>query len=126
MVKTDRDHHGSGEPGGREQGDCAVGGWRSRLGAVNGDGLLLGISSSIAHDLLKGVFMKGITEPVNFGQHGYGWSDPPCRLFGPEPRLAAQVVALAFGLAASSIFPVIILGILDMRPNDLGAIAGMP
>ncbi len=104
----------------------AAGGLAAALSTAAG--LLLAISSSISHDLLKGVFMKGITERGELWAAriamagailvaGYLGLNPP--------GFAAQVVALAFGLAASSIFPAIMLGIFDKRTNDLGAIAGM-
>lgn len=91
-------------------------------------GLLLAISSAISHDLLKGVFMKDISEKGELMAAriamvaaillaGYLGLHPP--------GFAAQVVALAFGLAASSIFPALMLGIFDKRTNHLGAIAGM-
>ena len=91
-------------------------------------GLLLAISSAISHDLLKGVFMKGISEKGELMASriamagaivvaGYMGLNPP--------GFAAQVVALAFGLAASSIFPVLMMGIFDKKMNKEGAIAGM-
>lgn len=104
----------------------AAGGLAAALSTAAG--LLLAISSSVSHDLLKGVFMKGISERGELwaariamagaiGVAGYLGLHPP--------GFAAQVVALAFGLAASSIFPAIMLGIFDHRTNDIGAIAGM-
>ncbi len=91
-------------------------------------GLLLAISSAISHDLLKGVFMPTITEKNELlaGRlsmiaaillAGYLGLNPP--------GFAAGTVALAFGLAASSLFPVIIMGIFFKRLNKEGAIAGM-
>ena len=91
-------------------------------------GLLLAISSSISHDLLKGVFRPGISEKnelraarVSMGVAiliaGYLGMNPP--------GFAAQVVALAFGLAASSIFPALMMGIFNKRMNSQGAIVGM-
>jgi cation/acetate symporter len=91
-------------------------------------GLLLAISSAISHDLLKGVFMPDISEKnelmagriamiVAIVAAGYLGLNPP--------GFAAQVVALAFGLAASSIFPALMMGIFNKRVNDKGAIAGM-
>ena len=91
-------------------------------------GLLLVISSSISHDLLKGTFAKNISEKSELlagrlaaavavliaGYLGYN-----------PPGFVAQVVAFAFGLAAASLFPVIILGIFNKRLNKWGAIAGM-
>jgi len=91
-------------------------------------GLLLAIASSISHDLLKGVFAKGISEKTELLASriamagaivvaGYLGLNPP--------GFAAQVVALAFGLAASSIFPVLMMGIFNKRMNKWGAITGM-
>ncbi len=91
-------------------------------------GLLLAISSSISHDLLKGVFMPKISEKnelmaarVSMGVAivvaGYLGLNPP--------GFAAQVVALAFGLAAASLFPVLMMGIFMKRINKQGAITGM-
>ncbi len=91
-------------------------------------GLLLAISSAISHDLLKGVFMPQISEKnelmasriaMAFAIVLAGW------LGLNPPGFAAQVVALAFGLAASSIFPALMMGIFDKRANSAGAIAGM-
>ena len=91
-------------------------------------GLLLAIASAISHDLLKGVFMPRISEQVELmasriamavaiGVAGYLGYNPP--------DFAAGTVALAFGLAASSIFPVLMMGIFSKRMNKYGAIAGM-
>ena len=91
-------------------------------------GLLLVISSSISHDLLKRTFAPTITERQELlAARGAaiaaicvaGW-------FGINPPgFVAQVVALAFGLAAASLFPAILLGIFTHRMNKEGAIAGM-
>ena len=91
-------------------------------------GLLLVISASVSHDLLKGVFAQRISERTELRASriaaavavvcaGYLGYDPP--------GFVAQVVALAFGLAAASLFPVILLGIFTHRINTQGAIAGM-
>jgi cation/acetate symporter len=104
----------------------AAGGLAAALSTAAG--LLLAISSSISHDLLKGVFAKGISEKGELRASriamtgaiivaGYLGLNPP--------GFAAQVVALAFGLAASSIFPVLMMGIFDKRANRAGAILGM-
>jgi cation/acetate symporter len=91
-------------------------------------GLLLAISSAISHDLLKGIMMPGITEKTELMASRIamagailvaGW------LGLNPPGFAAQVVALAFGLAASSIFPALMMGIFNKRMNKEGAIAGM-
>ncbi len=91
-------------------------------------GLLLAIASSISHDLLKGVFKPEISEKNELMASRIAMAGAilVAGYFGLNPPgFAAQVVALAFGLAASSIFPVLMLGIFDKRANSSGAIAGM-
>jgi cation/acetate symporter len=91
-------------------------------------GLLLVISAAISHDLIKGIFVPDISErkelmagriaaAVAILVAGYLGFDPP--------GWVAQVVAFAFGLAAASLFPPILLGIFFKRVNKEGAIAGM-
>jgi cation/acetate symporter len=91
-------------------------------------GLLLAIASAISHDLLKGIFMPGISEKnelmasrvamaAAIAGAGYLGLHPP--------GFAAGTVALAFGLAASSIFPALMMGIFSKKMNKAGAIAGM-
>lgn len=91
-------------------------------------GLLLVISSSISHDLLKGIISKDINEKnellagriamtVAILLAGYLGLNPP--------GFAAQTVALAFGLAASSLFPALMMGIFYKKMNRQGAVAGM-
>ena len=91
-------------------------------------GLLLVISAAVSHDLVKGIFMPGISDrnelragriaaAVAIMIAGYLGFDPP--------GWVAQVVAFAFGLAAASLFPAILLGIFYKRANKEGAIAGM-
>jgi len=91
-------------------------------------GLLLVISVAVSHDILKSTFAKNLTDKqeltagriaaaVSIAIAGYLGSNPPA--------FVAQVVAFAFGLAASSLFPVILLGIFSTRMNKWGAIAGM-
>ena len=91
-------------------------------------GLLLVISTSVAHDLLKRSFMPSISEKQEllYARYaifvavliaGYVGVNPPAYV--------AQVVAYAFGLAAASFFPVIVMGIFQKRMNKHGAIAGM-
>ncbi len=104
----------------------AAGGLAAALSTAAG--LLLAISSSISHDLLKGVFAKGITErnELRAARIAMTGTILVAGYLGLHPPgFAAEVVALAFGLAASSIFPAIMLGIFDKRANDKGAIAGM-
>ncbi|MGB5164403.1 MAG: sodium:solute symporter family protein [Woeseiaceae bacterium] len=91
-------------------------------------GLLLVISAAVSHDLVKGIFMPHISDKHELlagriaaafaiGIAGYLGFDPP--------GWVAQVVAFAFGLAAASLFPAILLGIFFKRINKEGAIAGM-
>ena len=91
-------------------------------------GLLLAISSSISHDVLKSVFMKNINEKQELLASRIAMACAICVagwLGLNPPGFAAQVVALAFGLAASSIFPVLMMGIFSKKVNRAGAIAGM-
>jgi cation/acetate symporter len=91
-------------------------------------GLLLAIASAISHDLLKGVFRPDIDEKTELlaSRIAMAFAIGVAAYFGLNPPgFAAQVVALAFGLAASSIFPVLMMGIFDKRANSTGAIAGM-
>jgi cation/acetate symporter len=91
-------------------------------------GLLLAIASSISHDLLKGIFMPDIDEKTELLSSRIAMGGAICvagYLGLNPPGFAAQVVALAFGLAASSIFPALMLGIFSKRCNRAGAISGM-
>ncbi|HEY9052608.1 MAG TPA: sodium:solute symporter family protein [Gammaproteobacteria bacterium] len=91
-------------------------------------GLLLAISSAISHDLLKGVFVPDISEKNELlaGRIAMAGAILVAGLLGINPPgFAAQVVALAFGLAASSIFPALMMGIFNKRVNNTGAIFGM-
>lgn len=91
-------------------------------------GLLLAISSAISHDLLKGVMMPEISEraELNAGRLAMGATVLLAGYLGLNPPdFAAGTVALAFGLAASSIFPALMLGIFYKRMNTAGAVAGM-
>ncbi len=91
-------------------------------------GLLLAISSSISHDLLKGIFRPQITEKqeLNASRMSMVGAILLAGYFGINPPdFAAGTVAIAFGLAASSIFPVLMMGIFVKKMNREGAIAGM-
>ena len=91
-------------------------------------GLLLVISTSISHDLLKKMFLKSITDKQElfFARMSAALAIIIAGYFGIHPPgFVAQVVAFAFGLAASSFFPVILMGIFSKRMNKEGAIAGM-
>ena len=91
-------------------------------------GLLLVISTSISHDLLKNYLRPNISEKGELyaARIAIAVAVVAAGLAGMNPPgFVAQVVALAFGLAASSFFPAIILGIFDKRMNREGAISGM-
>ncbi|MCP4526419.1 MAG: cation acetate symporter [Aestuariibacter sp.] len=91
-------------------------------------GLLLVISTSVSHDLLKRNFAPNITDKAElfYARLAAGVAIVIAGYFGINPPgFVAQVVAFAFGLAASSFFPAIIMGIFSKRMNDKGAIAGM-
>ena len=115
---------------------AALPGWVIALVAAGGlaaalstaAGLLLVISTSVSHDLIKKTLARGITdrEELLYARiaaaaailvSGYLGINPPA--------FVAQVVAFAFGLAAASLFPAILLGIFSMRATKEGAIAGM-
>lgn len=104
----------------------AAGGLAAALSTAAG--LLLVISSSISHDLMKKMLTPKMTEKQELASAriaaavaiviaGYFGVNPP--------GFVGQVVAFAFGLAASSFFPVLVLGIFSKRMNKEGAIAGM-
>ena len=91
-------------------------------------GLLLVISAAISHDMMKGVLLPGISERQELlaGRISAALAIVLAGYLGYNPPgFVAQVVALAFGLAASSLFPVILMGIFSVRMNKEGAIAGM-
>lgn len=104
----------------------AAGGLAAALSTAAG--LLLVISTSISHDLLKMMLMPGITErqELLFARIAAAIAVGIAGLFGIYPlAFVAQVVAFAFGLAAATFFPIILLGIFNKRMNREGAIAGM-
>ena len=91
-------------------------------------GLLLAISSAVSHDLLKGILKPEISEKdeLNASRVAMVGAIALAGYFGLNPPdFAAGTVAIAFGLAASSIFPVLMLGIFSKRMNRQGAVAGM-
>jgi cation/acetate symporter len=91
-------------------------------------GLLLVVSSAVSHDLLKRGFRPDISERGELiaARVAAGVAVMVAGWLGLDPPgFVAQVVAFAFGLAASSFFPVILLGIFSKRMNREGAIAGM-
>ena len=104
----------------------AAGGLAAALSTAAG--LLLVISSSISHDLLKKTFMPKINErqELFYARCSAAFAILIAGLFGIyPPGFVAQVVAFAFGLAASTIFPALLLGIFFKRVTKEGAIAGM-
>lgn len=131
MVKVDRDIMVLANPEVAQLPNwvialVAAGGLAAALSTAAG--LLLAISSAVSHDLLKSTFMPDIDEKQELLAArlsmigaivvaGYLGLNPP--------GFAAQTVALAFGLAASSIFPVLMMGIFSKKMNNSGAIAGM-
>ncbi len=104
----------------------AAGGLAAALSTAAG--LLLAISSAISHDLLKSVFMPKITErgELNASRIAMAFTVLFAGYLGfNPPDFAAGTVALAFGLAASSLFPALMLGTFYKRMNTAGAVAGM-
>lgn len=104
----------------------AAGGLAAALSTAAG--LLLAIASSISHDLLKGVWHPEITEKQEllYSRISMAGAIAVAGYFGfNPPDFAAGTVALAFGLAASSIFPALMMGIFSKNMNKEGAIAGM-
>ncbi len=104
----------------------AAGGLAAALSTAAG--LLLAISTAISHDVIKGMIAPDISEKKELLASrlamagailvaGYLGMNPP--------GFAAQVVALAFGLAASSIFPALMMGIFNKNMDNIGAITGM-
>jgi cation/acetate symporter len=104
----------------------AAGGLAAALSTAAG--LLLVISTSISHDFLKKMFLKDITDrqELFFARMSAALAITIAGYFGIHPPgFVAQVVAFAFGLAAASFFPVILMGIFSKRMNKEGAISGM-
>ena len=104
----------------------AAGGLAAALSTAAG--LLLAISTAVSHDVIKGMISPNISEKKELLASrlamagaivvaGYLGMNPP--------GFAAQVVALAFGLAASSIFPALMMGIFNKNMDNIGAIVGM-
>jgi cation/acetate symporter len=104
----------------------AAGGLAAALSTAAG--LLLVIASALSHDLMKGVLTPNMTEKQEllWARIGAGLAVLIAGYFGINPPgFVAQVVAFAFGLAASSFFPVIIMGVFWRRATKEGAMAGM-
>ena len=104
----------------------AAGGLAAALSTAAG--LLLAISSAISHDLLKSTFYPAISEKMELNASRGAMA---LAVFGAgylglnPPGFAAGTVALAFGLAAASIFPALMMGIFSTRVTREGAVAGM-
>ncbi len=104
----------------------AAGGLAAALSTAAG--LLMAISSAISHDLIKGQLNPGISEKGELlaARISMGVAIAVATWLGLNPPgFAAQTVALAFGLAAASIFPALMMGIFSKRVNNKGAVAGM-
>ncbi|MBK8439352.1 MAG: cation acetate symporter [Rhodobacter sp.] len=115
---------------------AALPGWVIALVAAGGlaaalstaAGLLLAISSAVSHDLIKGSLNPNISEKGELmaARISMGVAIAVATWLGLNPPgFAAQVVALAFGLAAATIFPALMMGIFSKRINKMGAILGM-
>jgi cation/acetate symporter len=91
-------------------------------------GLLLVISTAVSHDIFKKIIKPDITDKQELvaARAAIGVSVVVAGYFGMNPPdYVAAIVAFAFGLAASSFFPAILLGIFDKRTNMTGAVSGM-
>jgi cation/acetate symporter len=107
-------------------GLIAAGGLAAALSTAAG--LLLAISSAVSHDLIKGSINPNISEKGELLAARISMSVAivvATYLGANPPGFAAQVVALAFGIAAASLFPALMMGIFSKRVNNIGAIAGM-
>ena len=104
----------------------AAGGLAAALSTAAG--LLLAISSAVSHDLLKGALTPNISEKGELmaARVSMAVAIAVATWLGLNPPgFAAQTVALAFGLAAASIFPALMMGIFSKRVNNVGAVCGM-
>ena len=107
-------------------GLIAAGGLAAALSTAAG--LLLAISSAVSHDLIKNSINPNISEKNELlaARLSMTVAIVVATYLGMNPPgFAAQVVALAFGIAAASIFPVLMMGIFSKRVNNVGAISGM-
>ena len=107
-------------------GLVAAGGLAAALSTAAG--LLLVISTAVAHDLLKGCIVPHLTEKQELAAARIAAGVAVCiagYLGINPPGFVGEVVAFAFGLAASSFFPAIVMGIFTKRMNKNGAVAGM-
>jgi cation/acetate symporter len=107
-------------------GLVAAGGLAAALSTAAG--LLLAISSAVSHDLIKGSINPQISEKGELlsARIAMAVAIAVATYLGLNPPgFAAQTVALAFGLAAASIFPALMMGIFSKKINNTGAVAGM-
>ena len=107
-------------------GLVAAGGLAAALSTAAG--LLLAISSAVSHDLLKGQLTPNMSEKSELlaARISMAAAIVVAVILGLNPPgFAAQTVALAFGLAAASIFPALMMGIFSTKVNNTGAVAGM-
>ncbi len=107
-------------------GLIAAGGLAAALSTAAG--LLLAIASSVSHDLIKGAIKPDISDKGELlaARISMAVAIVVATYLGANPPgFAAQVVALAFGIAAASLFPALMMGIFSKRVNNKGAIAGM-
>ncbi|WP_116599432.1 sodium:solute symporter family protein [Primorskyibacter marinus] len=107
-------------------GLVAAGGLAAALSTAAG--LLLAISSAVSHDLIKGQLNPSISEKGELlsARIAMAVAIVVATYLGLNPPgFAAQTVALAFGLAAASIFPALMMGIFSKKVNNVGAVAGM-
>src|SRR3989339_1883033 len=107
-------------------GLVAAGGLAAALSTAAG--LLMAISSAVSHDLIKGIFAPEISEKGELlaGKISMAVAIVVAGYLGLNPPgFAAGTVALAFGIAAASLFPAIMMGIFSKKMNKEGAIAGM-
>ncbi|MEE4120977.1 MAG: VC_2705 family sodium/solute symporter, partial [Paracoccaceae bacterium] len=107
-------------------GLVAAGGLAAALSTAAG--LLLAISSAVSHDLLKGQLTPNMSEKAELlsARIAMAVAIVVATWLGLNPPgFAAQTVALAFGIAAASIFPALMMGIFSKRINNVGAVSGM-
>ncbi|MFB2705667.1 sodium:solute symporter family protein [Marinobacter shengliensis] len=107
-------------------GLIAAGGLAAALSTAAG--LLLAISSAVSHDLIKGRINPNITDKGELlaARISMAVAIVVATWLGANPPgFAAQVVALAFGIAAASLFPALMMGIFSKRVNNVGATLGM-
>jgi cation/acetate symporter len=104
----------------------AAGGLAAALSTAAG--LLLVISASVSHDLMKSIFRPHMSEGAELvtARVAAAFAVVAAGIVGIyPPAYVAQVVAFAFGLAAASFFPILVLGVFSLRTTRQGAIAGM-